>query len=134
MAVRLDPVPKGSPKYETGLALKILARISVASKQYPVKYQALADEFGVDWRKIADVVEQLRDAGHKVASVNGTPPGCFIAKSPAEMAPTALRLEIQGKRIIQRARKLMDFGNMERTLFDSAAEIKFESEFDETML
>ena len=77
---------------ETRLVLRVLARIQTHTIAGPIAGDALAEEFGISWRKVASIVEQLRDNGHKIGSSNGNPSGYFVARTPEELHPTITRM------------------------------------------
>ena len=113
----------------------ILQRIQVATQKHPVTYDALAEEFFPEtkktsgWRRIAAMVEQLRDEGWKIATANQEPYGCFYARNPEELLPTIKRMQDQARAIWMRAKKMSRFDDQEPTLFESALQDeKFEEE------
>ena len=114
---------------------QVLQRIQVATQQYPVTYDALAEEFfpaakkSTGWRRIATTVERLRDEGWKIASSNEEPYGCFYARNPEELLPTIRRMQDQARAIWLRAKKMSRFDDQGPTLFESAfQDEKFEEE------
>ena len=104
--------------YETRLVLRVLARIQTHTIAGPISGDALADEFGISWRKVASIVEQLRDNGHKIGSSNGSPSGYFIARTPEELHPTISRMRDQAKKILARTNRMADFQSSEPTVFE----------------
>ena len=104
--------------YETRLALRVLARIQTHTIAGPIAGDALAAEFGISWRKVASIVEQLRDNGHKIGSSNGNPSGYFVARTPEELHPTITRMRDQAKKILARTNRMADFHSSEPTVFE----------------
>jgi biotin operon repressor len=110
-------------KREKQLILRVLDRIQQHTYKHPITIPVLAAEFGVDERKIKQLVEELRDAGHKVGSHKEKPYGVFIARSPVEIHPTATRLENEGLRFLKTARQLRDFGSINPTIFEQVIDV-----------
>lgn len=102
----------------TTLTLRVLARIQQYTIEQPITGEALAAEFGTSWRKIAEIVEELRDAGHKIGSSKSKPMGYFIARHPAELQGTLNHLEGQAKKILARRNRLAWWGGSQPTVFE----------------
>ncbi len=115
---------------------RVLQRIQVATKQYPVTYDALAEEFfpgakkSSGWRRIAMIVERLRDEGWKIATTNQEPYGCFYARNSEDLLPTIRRMQDQARAIWFRAKKMSHFEDQEPTLFEAAVQ---DEEFEEEL-
>ena len=107
-------------KRETQLRLRVLKKIQQHTSANPVKYDVIALEFNTSWRKIASCVEDLRDAGWKIASTNSAPHGCFLAQTPAELRPTVIRMADQAKKILIRVAKMKDWSDSEPKIFEGA--------------
>lgn len=103
---------------DTQLALRILARIQEYDIKAPITGEALAQEFGTNWRKVADIVEQLRDAGHKIGSSMSKPMGYFLARSPEDLQGTLTHLESRAKKILARRNRLAWWGGAQPTIFE----------------
>lgn len=103
---------------DTQLALRVLARIQQHSIDAPILGHNLAAEFNTDIRKIADIVEQLRDGGHKIGSNKAKPMGYFLARTPEELSPTIERLRDTAKEIFARTNRMADWGHKEPTIFE----------------
>lgn len=108
---------------ETALTLRVLARIQQHGPECPITYDALAAEFQISWRKVATIVEQLRDAGHKVGSSNSEPHGCFLARTPEELNPTITRMKDQAKKILARTNRMADWGSMAPSIWEQQESI-----------
>lgn len=105
----------------------IIAAILCRSYKNPIPGAALAAQFGVDIRRIADEVRDARRAGHKIASSRGgwdrfmnveLEPGYYGGRRPEEMASTAEMLRNTGLDLLHTAKLLMDFGNVEPSLYE----------------
>jgi biotin operon repressor len=103
---------------DTKLALRVLARIQQHDSRSPIMYDSLAAEFQISWRKVASIVEELRDAGHKIGSSNSEPHGCFLARTPEELSPTITRMKDQAKKILARTNRMADWNSMNPTIFE----------------
>lgn len=110
-------------KREKQLVLRMLDRINQHTYNHPITIPVLSQEFQVDERKVKQVIEELRDAGHKVGSHKTKPYGVFIARGPVEIHETATRLENEGLRFLKKARQLRDFGSKEPTVFEQIMEV-----------
>lgn len=106
------------PNGEVALTLRVLARIQQHDSACPITYDSIAAEFQISWRKVATIVEQLRDAGHKIGSSNSEPHGCFVARTPEELSPTITRMKDQAKKILARTNRMADWGNAEPSIFE----------------
>ena len=105
-------------KTETALTLKVLQTIEMHSFDNPITYGTLAEMWNTNWRTIAGIVEQLRLAGYKIGSNrNNDNPGCFLAKSPEEMAPTVSMMIEDLKTRKVKIERMMDWSGGEPTLF-----------------
>jgi tRNA G26 N,N-dimethylase Trm1 len=103
---------------DTKMALRVLARIQEHDSRAPITYDSLAAEFQISWRKVASIVEELRDTGHKIGSSNSEPHGCFLARTPEELSPTITRMKDQAKKILARTNRMADWGNREPSIFE----------------
>jgi hypothetical protein len=102
----------------TALTLKVLQTIEMHSFSNPITYGTLAEMWNTNWRTIAGIVEQLRLNGYKIGSNrNNDNPGCFLAKTPEEMAPTVSMMIEDLKTRKVKIERMMDWNNGERTLF-----------------
>jgi len=110
-------------KREKQLVLRVLDRIQQHTYDRPITIPTLAQEFGIDERKVKQVIEELRDAGHKVGSHKMKPYGVFIARGPIEIHETATRLENEGLRFLKKARQLRDFGNTCPTIWEQIIDV-----------
>ena len=108
----------------TDLTLRVLARIQQYSQDGPITGAALAAEFGISWRKVADIVEDLRDNGHKVGSSMTAPMGYFIAHHPVELVSTLEHLESRAKKILGRRNRLANWGGAQPTIFEQQIEAR----------
>lgn len=102
----------------TMLALRVLARIQQHTIEQPITGEALAAEFSTSWRKVAEIVEELRDAGHKIGSSKSKPMGYFLARHPSELISTLNHLEGQAKKILARRNRLAWWGGSQPTIFE----------------
>ncbi len=102
----------------TTLALRILARIQQYTIENPITGEALAVEFGTNWRKVAEVVEDLRDTGHKIGSSLKKPMGYFLARHPAELLGTLEHLDSRANKIRARRNRLANWGGTQPTIFE----------------
>ncbi len=131
----------GKRKESADLRDRIIQRLMIASQQYPVTYDALAEEFFPDvkrssgWRRVTKLLEALWENGYPVATTNQEPAGCWMARNQAEMVDTAKRLQDQARAIFHHAKKLSEnIKNDEWTIFDSAmADPQFEKELKEDL-
>ena len=103
---------------DTQLALRILARIQQHGIDDPITGHALAFMFGINIRQVQHIVEELRDAGHKVGSSMAAPMGYFIAKRPEELLDTVEHYRSRAKEFCIRANRLLDFGSLAPTIFE----------------
>ena len=104
---------------DTQIALRMLARIQLHTVKSPITGKELADVFGLrNIRQVTQIIETLRDNGHKVASSKGgfnqylgfiVPSGYFIAKTPEEMRATADFYQSTIEQLSRRRKKLMTF-------------------------
>jgi hypothetical protein len=108
---------------DTRLTLRILARIQIHRIEYPITGRALAEEFGIDIRKVQLVVEELRKGGHKIGSQMANPAGYFLARNPEELYETAEHYRSRAKEFCLQANRLMDFGSAQPTIFEQTVEI-----------
>lgn len=102
----------------TKITLRVLARIQQYNSFCPITGDSLAAEFQISWRKVASIVEELRDNGHKIGSSNGDAPGYFWARTPEELSPTITRMKDQAKKILARTNRMADWGNAEPSIFE----------------
>lgn len=105
-------------KSDTKLTLRVLARIQQHDYRAPILYDSIAEEFQISWRKVASIVEELRDSGHKIGTSNGERPGCFVARTPEELNSTIQRMKDQAKKILARTNRMADWGNAEPSIFE----------------
>lgn len=98
-----------SNRRDIQLPLRILARIQQHTRENPITYKALAEEFQTDWRSIAEIVLELVDAGHKIGTSKTKPLGCFLAKDPADLADTIERLRKEARKMFARSNRLADW-------------------------
>lgn len=101
------------------LALRVLKRIQQHTSTNPITGGSLAAEFGTTWRRVATVVEDLRDSGHKIGSSKSDPMGYFLARHPSELTSTLDHLEGQAKKILARRNRLANWGSAQSTIFES---------------
>jgi hypothetical protein len=125
------PLQKAAEKETEDLArfaLRVLAHIQLRDYHHPVNSDELEAVFGVSERRITQAIEFLRDEGHKVASSKGrndkylgvyVPPGFYIARRPEQILSTCDMLDSTIKRLSERKRKLLDFGNAALSLWES---------------
>lgn len=100
------------------LPLRILARIQQHTSKDPIKIRTLAEEFGISERSVKGHIFELVDAGHKIGSRKTEPMGVFLASHPSEVYETAKRIHDEGIKFLLRAKKLMDWGGVEPTIFE----------------
>lgn len=108
---------------ETMLTLRVLARIQMHSIRSPITGGTLAKIYGIDIRHVQHIVEDLRDAGHKIGANQSPPRGYFLAKGPDEMFETAELLRDRGRTFFARAARLMNFGGNQRTVWEQETEL-----------
>lgn len=114
---------KMSSRRDIQLPLRILARIQEHTREHPITYKTLAEEFQVDWRKVAEIVLELVDAGHKIGTSKTKPLGCFLAKDPAELLDTIERLRTEARKMFARSNRLADWGHTQPTVFEQLADV-----------
>ena len=107
-----------SARRDIQLPLRILARIQQHAAKDPIKIRMLADEFNIGERVVKGCIYELVDAGHKIGSSKKEPMGVFIATHPSELFETARRIHDEGIKFLVRAKKLMDWGGIEPTVFE----------------
>lgn len=110
--------------HDTHLTLSVLARVQQHNASDPITGHALAELFGINIRQVQTIVEELRDAGHKVGSSMGKPLGYFLAKTPEELIGTAEHYRSRAREFCIRANRLMDFGSLEPTVFEQPVEFE----------
>ncbi len=128
--------PHTTGQKDTMLHLRVLAVLKSHSITNPITGQALATSFGVEWRKIADIVNLLRRAGHKIGSSKGakdsqgnaTPMGYFLATDPSEIAGTVKHMKDEAIEILTLAKKLESWDETP-TLFEQVDIYKLKEEF-----
>jgi hypothetical protein len=104
---------------DTQLTLRLLARIQLHRIEDPIAGRVLAEEFGIDIRRVQMVVEELRDARYKIgSSMDGSKPGYFLARNADELYETAEHYRSRARAFLGRANRLMDFGSMQPTLYE----------------
>jgi hypothetical protein len=112
---------------ETMFAQAVTAAILCRDFKNPITGAALAQEFGVNIRTITGVIEIARDSGIKIASSKGSfdkflnrkvDAGYYQAKSPEEMRSTYDFYQKTIKELSARAKKLMDFGGANPSVFE----------------
>lgn len=104
---------------DTQLALRVLARIQMHRKEDPIAGHALAEEFGINLRKVQWVIEELRDADYKIgSSMDASNPGYFLARNAEELSETAEHYRSRARAFLGRANRLMDFGSLQPTLYE----------------
>jgi len=127
-----------SSKRDTMLHLRVLAVLKTRTITNPITGQTLADEFGVDWRKIAEIINLLRRAGHKIGSSKGgkdlsgnvIPMGYFVARDPSEIVGTVKHMKEEAIQILSMAKKLETWGT-NPTLFEEQIDLhSVKEEFD----
>ncbi len=94
---------------DTQLALRVLRDIQAHSKAEPITGATLAFKHTTTVRRIQNIVEELRDAGFKVAASMGDPYGYFITDNPEDMRLTAAHFHSRAMQYLARERKIMDF-------------------------
>jgi biotin operon repressor len=119
--------PMDDLKRETQLILRVLDRIQQHTYNHPITIPVLAVEFGISERKVKQVIEELRDGGHKVGSHKEKPYGVFIARCPIEIHPTAMRIRKEGVKFLKKANQLMDFSSAHPTVFEQPIDIPSDS-------
>lgn len=113
----------------------VIAAILCRSYRNPITGKVLADQFGVDIRKITQIIEEARDSGIKIASSKGgrddyiggvVPAGYYQAHSPEEMRSTFEMYRSTIKQLSSRAKAIMNFNGQNPTIFEQYDEIDSE--------
>lgn len=108
----------------------VIAAIICRSYKNPITGAALAGSFGVDIRKITQIVEGARDAGIKIASSKGgfdkylgrvVEAGYYRANAPEEMRSTYDMYQDTIKNLSARAKKMMNFNRENPSLYEQDA-------------
>jgi len=77
----------------TELYMKVLRVISDRTIENPITGNAIGELVGVDWRTVAQCVEELRFMRFKIGSSKKKPMGYFLARNPDEMKETTERIK-----------------------------------------
>lgn len=106
---------------ETRLTLYILQRVRERTKAHPILYDTLATELGIDWRKVAEKVEQLRDSGEWICASQGKPAGCYYAANRLELDEYLQKEHDRVMKQLARHKRQRDFIPPGLTLFDNVS-------------
>lgn len=112
-----------SRKRDIQLPLRILARLQQHTIKNPITAESLGAEFDLSRREVMAITLELIDAGHKIGSNKAKPLGIYIATHPIEVHETARRMEKEGIKYLERARKLMDWGGKQPTIFEQLIDV-----------
>lgn len=112
-------------KRDIQMPLRILARVQQhIGDSDAIKIKALSEEFGICERQVKVCILELIDAGYKIGSRKSPAElaGVFIARGPADVRETAIRIHEEGIKLLVRAKKLLDWNNMQPTVFEQLPE------------
>lgn len=116
----------------------IIQRLQMANSQYHPTYAALAAEYFpalkplTGWRRVADLMRELTDAGFCIVTSNGDDPGVWMAKTDEEVILTTQRWIKQAKMLLSRVKKVKKSwrdGALNTTIFDDMTIERLEEEF-----